>query len=481
VLCFIIKFALPNGYHPAFLQGTMKHLSAILLFVSILSTFLEAENQPNFVVIFVDDMGYADLGCYGHPTIATPNLDKMAVEGQKWTSFYVAACVCTPSRAGLLTGRLPIRNGMCSDSRRVLFPDSKGGLPASEITIARALKKQGYATTAIGKWHLGHLPKYLPTSHGFDNYFGIPYSNDMDRTDKAPRGRDAFWEPKVEYWNVPLLQDKKELERPINQHTLTRRYNEKAVKYIQSRKKDEPFFLNLAHNLPHIPLFRDKSFANHSRRGLYGDVIEEIDHGVGLILQALKENELADNTLVIFTSDNGPWLPFQTHGGSAGLLRDGKGSTWKGGMRVPCIFWWPGKIQPAVIREMGSTLDLFPTLVNLAGGTLPTDRTYDGWNLTQTLLHGKPSPRKEMYFYHGKQLYAVRSGSYKAHFQTKTSCVGQKQALQHEPPLLYHLEHDPSEQYEVQDKHPDLIKSINSLARKHKASIKATENQLEKR
>lgn len=459
----------------------MKNLLLLLPFILVQFHQLAVARTPNFVVIFVDDMGYADLGCYGHPTIATPNLDQMAAEGQRWTSFYVAACVCTPSRAGLLTGRLPIRNGMCSDRRRVLFPDSKGGLPASEITIARALKKKGYATAAIGKWHLGHLPKFLPTNHGFDSYLGVPYSNDMDRTPKAPRGHEAFWKPRVEYWNVPLMQDEKVVERPANQHTLTQRFNEEAVRYIRTRKDDEPFFLYLAHNLPHIPLFRSKDFQDHSLRGLYGDVLEEIDHGVGRIIKALKTRGIAKDTLVVFTSDNGPWLPFKTHGGSAGLLRDGKGSTWEGGMRVPGIFWWPGKIKPAVIRGMGSTLDLFPTFVQLAGGSVPKDRKYDGWSLEPTLLHGRASPRDVMYYYHGEQLYAVRSGSHKAHFRTKTSYVGQRNALKHDPPLLYHLGHDPGEQYEIQEKNADIITKISAQAEKHRASLKPVENQLEKR
>jgi len=231
-----------------------------------------AEPPPNIVVVFADDLGYGDLGCFGHPTIRTPNLDQMAREGMRFTQFYAAASVCTPSRAALLTGRLPIRSGMCSDQKRVLFPNSAGGIPASEITLAEALKTKGYATGCIGKWHLGHLPPYLPTSNGFDSYFGIPYSNDMDRVADRKLGRKIFWDPKVEYWNVPLMRDTKIVEQPANQTTITQRYAQEAVQFIKANAK-QPFFLYLAHNLPHVPLFRSPKFVGRSSRGLYGDVV----------------------------------------------------------------------------------------------------------------------------------------------------------------------------------------------------------------
>ncbi|MEM7384614.1 MAG: sulfatase, partial [Verrucomicrobiota bacterium] len=363
-----------------FPTGSLALLVA-LLFVPV----AQAAKKPNFVVIFCDDLGYGDLGCFGHPSIHTPHLDRMAAEGQKWTQFYAAACVCTPSRAGLLTGRLPIRNGMCSSKRRVLFPDSAGGLPASEITIAEALKEQGYATGMSGKWHLGHLPEFLPTQHGFDQYLGIPYSNDMDRVASAPRGREAFWKPKSAYWNVPMIEGTAEIERAPDQTQLTKRYTERAVKYI-NEYKDRPFFVYLAHSMPHIPLFASDDFDGRSRAGLYGDVIEEIDWSVGQVMKTLQDLKLADNTLVVFTSDNGPWLPFKTHGGSAGLLRDGKGSTWEGGMREPTIFWWPGNVVPKTQPEQGATLDLLPTFLHLAGGELPKDRVFDGRDLSPALL-----------------------------------------------------------------------------------------------
>ena len=438
-----------------------------------------AERPPNFVVIFADDLGYGDLACFGHPTIATPHLDRMAAEGQKWTSFYSAANVCTPSRAALLTGRYPIRSGMCSSRRRVLFPDSAGGLPQSEVTIARQLKKRGYATAAVGKWHLGHLPEYLPTSHGFDSYFGIPYSNDMDRAGDAPKGREAFWNPEIDYWNVPLMEDEMIVEQPANQHTITKRFTERAVDFIRSNK-DQPFFLYLAHNLPHVPLFRSEEFADTSRRGLYGDVIEEIDWSVGQVINTLRELNIEHNTMVVFTSDNGPWLVFDTHGGSAGLLREGKGSTWEGGQREPTIFWWPGTIPPGVVRDMGSTLDLFPTFSSLAEIDVPKDRLYDGYDLSERLRGRGTSPRNELIYYWGEEIYAARLGDHKMHFTTKTEYVGQ-QPVHHERPLLHNLEHDPSEKYDIGEDHPEIIAEIRALVEKHKASIKPVETQLVKR
>ena len=433
---------------------------------------------PNVVIIFCDDLGYGDLACFGHPTIATPHLDRMAAEGQKWTNFYVAAPVCTPSRAAILTGRLPIRTGMCSDKRRVLFPDSAGGLQPEEITIADALKTAGYATACIGKWHLGHLPQYLPTEQGFDTYLGIPYSNDMDRVAESPKGRAAFWDPKPEYFNVPLLRDKKEIERPANQYTITRRYTEEAVRFIKANQ-EKPFFIYLAHNLPHVPLFTSKEFNNVSLRGLYGDVIQEIDWSVGQVLNTLRDTGLAENTLVAFTSDNGPWLIFDQHGGSAGLLRGGKGSTWDGGMREPTLFWWPGKIQPGIVRGIGSTLDMLPTCASLAGAKLPKDLVLDGYDISPALLGTGPSPREEMFFYRGEQVFAVRKGPYKAHFTTQAGYRDKPQ--KHDPPALYNLEHDPSEKYDIAKDHPDIVAELTKLAEAHKNAMVPGKPQLEHR
>lgn len=468
------------------MSSMLSRPSAGLLFGLILTSWFvamhgeaaRAELPPNIVVIFADDLGYGDLGCFGHPTIDTPQLDRMAAEGQKWTNFYSAAPVCTPSRAALLTGRLPIRSGMCSSRRRVLFPNSAGGIPASEVTLAEALKQVGYATAAIGKWHLGHLPPYLPTNNGFDSYFGIPYSNDMDRVADAPRGRESFLHPKVEYFNVPLMRDEQIVEQPADQTTITRRYTDEAIKFIRTNKAG-PFFCYLAHNLPHIPLFASDEFLGTSMRGLYGDVIEEIDDGVGRILQTLRDLEIDDNTLVVFTSDNGPWLIFNEQGGSAGLLRGGKGSTWDGGMREPAIFWWPGRIEPGVVQQMGSTMDIYTTAITLAGGKVPSDRIVDGVDLSPVLLGTGPSPRETMFFYRGTELYAARVGPYKAHFTTKDA-YGSPKPETHDPPLLYHLGHDPSEKFDLSADHPEVIARIRKVVADHQAKMVPGEPQLEK-
>lgn len=436
--------------------------------------------RPNVIIIFCDDLGYGDLGCYGHPSIRTPNLDRMASQGMKFTDFYSASSVCTPSRSALLTGRLPIRTGMCSDVRRVLFPDSAGGLPASEITLAAALTDLGYATACVGKWHLGHLPKYLPTKHGFGSYFGIPYSNDMDRTERSPKGRAAFDKPKIEYWNVPLLRGEKEIERPAEQSTLTKRYTEEAVKFIRS-SKDKPFFLYLAHTMAHVPLFASKAFSGKSSRGLYGDVVEELDWSVGEVLAALRKEKLDKKTLVFFTSDNGPWLIFGEQGGSAGLLREGKGSTWEGGMRVPGIAWWPGTVPAGETTQgLACTMDLFTTALALAGGKAPADRVIDGQDLTPVLTGKGKSPRDTIFYYRGTKLYALRHGPWKAHFVTR-SAYGNDKPVEHDPPQLYHLGRDPGEKTDVAKDNAKVLEKISEVVAAHRKGLKPAESQLEKR
>ncbi|MFT6370781.1 MAG: arylsulfatase A [Maribacter sp.] len=456
---------------------------ACFLFVITVYGQEEGKNPPNFIIIFADDLGYGDLGVFGNPSIKTPHLDKMSFEGQKWTNFYAAASVCTPSRAGLLTGRLPVRSGMASSTTRVLFPNSKNGLPASEITLAEQLKEAGYKTAAIGKWHLGHKEEFLPTNHGFDTYFGIPYSNDMDHSNKM--GYQNYWaQPndsiKTEHFNVPLLRGTKIVERPANQNNITKRYSDEAVTFIQ--KQDEtPFFLYLAHNLPHIPLFASEDFKGKSKRGLYGDVVEEIDNGVGKIINALKEKGLAENTIVVFTSDNGPWLPFKNNGGTAGLLRAGKGTTWEGGMRVPTIFWGPGIITPAVISDLGSTLDLFTTFSTMANSSIPKDRVIDGLDLSETLLEVKSSPRKNLLYYRGSELFAARVGDYKAHFITQGAYGEFGERVKHDVPLLFNVAFDASERFNVADAHPEILKDIRELISKHKSKLVIGKDQLVER
>ncbi|MAG56612.1 MAG: arylsulfatase [Planctomycetes bacterium] len=454
------------------------------LLTLLLPTMLWAQAQPpNIVVVFCDDLGYGDLGCYGHPTIRTPHLDRMAREGTRLTEFYVGASVCTPSRAALLTARLPIRSGMCSDKRRVLFPRSKGGLPASEITLAESLKAAGYATGCFGKWHLGHRKPFLPTRHGFDTYYGIPYSNDMDRVRGSPKGRASFNDPKSEYWNVPLMKDEEIVERPADQTTITRRYADAALAFMsESTQAKKPFFVYLANSMPHVPLFASDAHRGKSPRGLYGDVIEEIDANVGRVLDFIRSNEsTAKNTLVFFTSDNGPWLPYGLHGGSAGLLRAGKGTTFEGGLRVPGIAWWPGKIPAGrVTAGMATTMDLHVTALELAGATIPDDRTLDGQDI-QGFLRGGSSPRTTVLYYRGATLYAVRVGPWKAHFITHGAYGSGPKRTVHDVPKLFHLEHDPSEQHEVGKKHPDVIAKLRKIAATHRASVEAPPSQLELR
>ena len=455
----------------------MRHVFWVVASVLILNNVVTAQRPPNVVIIMADDLGYGDLGCYGHPSIRTPNLDRMAQEGMRFTDFYSCAPVCTPSRAGLLTGRYPVRSGMTSSKRRVLFPNSTGGLPADEVTIAEALKTRGYATACIGKWHLGHRPEHLPDRHGFDHYFGLPYSNDMDAVPTIPKAASKSLDPKSEWWNVPLLRNGDVIERPADQHRLTEGYTEETVRFIE-KNKDKPFFLYLAHSMPHVPLFASKQFQKTSPRGLYGDVIEELDWSVGQIMKTLADEKLAENTLVVFTSDNGPWLTQGVAGGSAGLLREGKGSTWEGGMRVPCIAWWPGKVRAGEVnREIACNLDLFNTTLELAGAEIPKDREIDGVSMVPMLTGTGHGLRDGFYFYRDEQLFAVRKGPFKVHLKTQPG-YGQAKAEVREKPLLFNLEQDPSEKYDLAAEHPEVVADLVADAREHVAAVKVGKDQL---
>lgn len=422
----------------------------------------QSENPPNFVVVFCDDLGYGDIGSFGHPIIQTPNIDRMAVAGQKWTQFYVADPVCTPSRAGLLTGRYPIRNGMTSSKRHVLFPDSPNGLPLEELTIAEVLKTRGYATAAIGKWHLGHLPEFLPGQQGFDYYYGIPYSNDMDSDqwgEYLKRSEDPNYFSITEFFNVPLIENTQVIERPADQTTITKRYTEKAIQFIEQNKA-QPFFLYLAHSMPHIPLFVSEEFRGRSKASLYVDVIEEIDWSVGELLKALEKNQLNQNTIVVFTSDNGPWLLFKTHGGSAGPLRAGKGTTFEGGQRVPTVFWGPGIVTSGVIDQMGATLDLLPTFANLAGAEVPSDRKMDGYDLSQVLTQKSASPRKDFYYWAFAELHAYRNEQYKLHIKQREAIHYGRSTILLERPELFDLKADISEKYNIAETFPDVVSDL---------------------
>lgn len=446
----------------------MNPLLALLLLVALLAHPTHAASKPNVVVLFADDLGYGDLGCYGSPVIRTPHLDRMAAEGLRFTDFYSASEVCTPSRAALLTGRYPVRSGMCGN-RRVLFPNSKGGLPPAEVTLAEALKGVGYATAHIGKWHLGIHPGSRPLDQGFDHSFGLPYSNDMDARPGLAPGSSGSPTPPHDGWNVPLLRDGTVVEQPADQTTLTRRYTEEAVRFITAHK-ERPFFLYLAHTFPHVPLFASPSFQGKSRAGIYGDSVEELDWSVGQVLSALRQEGLAGNTLVVFTSDNGPWLIMGDQGGSAGPLREGKGSTWEGGMRVPGIAWMPGRIPPGVTAQPASTLDILPTALGLAHAPPPKDVTLDGLDLAPLLFASKPLPPRPFFYYRGDQLFACRLGEWKVHFRTQPG-YGPGKLEHHEPPLLFHLGRDPSEKRNVAAHHGDVLAQVQAAVKDHQAGV----------
>lgn len=437
------------------------------LLVQLTTAETKKDRKPNIIVINCDDMGYGDLSCFGNPTIKTPQLDRMAAEGQKWTSFYVSASVSSPSRAGFLTGRLGVRTGMYGNEKRVLFPDSPGGLPAEELTIADLLKRAGYHTACIGKWHLGHLPQYMPLRHGFDYFYGYPYSNDMSRREKSKMG----------YKNYPyeymLYEQEKVIEREPDQQGLTQQVTHAAVRYIKSHA-DEPFFLYVAHPMPHIPVYASSEFQRKSARGRYGDTIEELDWSTGLILQTLKQAGLDKNTLVVFTSDNGPWLSYKQQGGTSGPLKDGKASMFEGGFRVPCIMWG-AMVKPGMITDMGSALDFLPTFCEMSGVPLPSDRVYDGVSLLNVLTDKSVSERNVFYFYRGNDLYAVRKGKYKAHFSYK-SAYGNDEKVVYSKPVLYDLDEDPGELYDIAERFPEVVAELTALAQEHKASFVAAES-----
>ena len=427
--------------------------------------FLVATNafgrSPNIVLIFTDDLGYQDVGCFGAPNIETPNLDRMAEEGMRMTSFYSMAPICSASRAGLLTGCYPPRVGVTG----VYFPRHRVGLSPKEDTIADVLKRAGYATACVGKWHLGHLPTYLPTSQGFDSYYGIPYSNDMDKLNGRANDLDTNWKKRTfRTWNVPLLKNEVIIERPTNQNTITKRYTQQAINFIEANK-DSPFFLYLAHSMPHIPLFVSDDYYVDDPQSAYAATVEELDWSVGQILDQLKKTGVDNDTLVVFTSDNGPWLSMKHHGGSALPLRDGKFTTYEGGMRVPFIARWPGSIpRGQSTDEIGAACDLLPTFAKLASAELKADRKIDGVDIWP-LLSGKTSqsPREEFFYFRGGgRLQAVRDSKWKLRLGS-TKGKGNKQKII--PPELYNLADDVSEANNVADAHQDVVERLKNRAK----------------
>lgn len=429
-------------------------------------------DKPNVVLIFIDDLGYADLSCYGHPTIQTPRLDEMAREGMKFSSFYAAASVCTPSRAGLLTGRYPVRVGMPGN----LGPDSKGGLSLEERTLAEALKANGYRTAAFGKWHLGAVPDYFPTDRGFDEYLGILYSNDM-----MPPWVNTQ-RPLHLYRN-----DQPTEEQPVDQATLTQRYTDETIRFIKE-SGDQPFFVYLPHAMPHLPIYASAAFEGKSKGGKYGDVIEEIDHNVGRILDVLEEEGLTENTLVVFTSDNGPWrnLPprmYTTepvekwHGGSTGALWGAKATSYEGGYRVPAIIRMPGSIPPNQLSaEIATTMDVHATILTLTGTPAP-EKTLDGKDLWPLLTQKAASPHSYYHYFRGKRLEGVRNAKWKLRIAPAWDSWTSPETMSGDEPvevLLYNMEDDPYEHFNQAETYPEVVAELEAEMKRMAEELGAT-------
>ena len=448
-----------------------------ILFCLPAASLLSAKKDkapPNVVIIFMDDMGYADIGPFGATAYPTPHLDRMAKEGRKFTDFYVTQAVCSASRAGLLTGCYNVRVGILG----ALGPKATHGLHANEVTIAEICKQKGYATACYGKWHLGHHKKFLPMQHGFDDYFGLPYSNDM--WPFHPGVLHLPMQQRLKRWpHLPLIE-KNEVVNPKvtgkDQELLTTQYTERAVNFIK-KNKEKPFFVYLPHSMVHVPLYVSDKFKGKSKAGLFGDVMMEVDWSVGRILDTLREHKLDKNTLVVFTSDNGPWLNYGDHAGSAAPLREGKGTMFDGGCRESTLMWWPGEIPAdSICREPAMTIDLLPTIAHLIGAKLPGHRI-DGKNIWTLMKNSKraKSPQEAYYFYYGNQLQAVRQGKWKLHFphgyRTMAGRPGGKGGIptnysQAKIGLsLFDLEKDIGEITDVKDAFPEITERLTKLGK----------------
>ena len=403
----------------------------------LIQCFYSFGQKPNIVYIFADDLGYGDLSCYGAKDINTPNIDQIAKQGIKFTEFYSASSVCSPSRAALLTGRYPQRMGI----NTVFFSESFTGIPDKEITIPEILKEKGYATGIVGKWHLGHHYQYLPLQQGFDEYFGIPYSNDME--------------------SVVYMRGNEVESYKVKQQYITKTYTKEAQKFI-TKNKDNSFFLYIAHSMPHVPLYASEEFIGTSKRGLYGDVVQELDWSVGQILKSLREHGILENTLIVFSSDNGPWLAMKEDGGSAGDLREGKTFTFDGGMKVPTVAMWKNRIPQGIINtEVASQMDWFPTIANITGSSIPKGLVIDGLDISKVLTDKGNRKNSDLLFLDGKQLQGYRSGQWKVKLPYKGFRGNKwKQFVKAHDTLLFNLNTDPGEKNNLFEKYPEKAKEI---------------------
>ena len=462
----------------------MKNLHHLLLSLLALvaPASIHADKTPNVVVIFIDDMGYADIGPFGAKAYPTPHLDRMAEEGRKFTDFYVTQAVCSASRAGLLTGCYNVRVGI----HGALGPKSSHGINANEVTLAEICKQKGYATSCYGKWHLGHHEKFLPMQHGFDDYFGLPYSNDM--WPYHPGVLHLPMKERLKKWpHLPLIEKNKVINPKVtakDQELLTTQYTERTVSFIE-KNKDKPFFVYLPHSMVHVPLYVSDKFKGKSKAGLFGDVMMEVDWSVGRILETLRKNKLDKNTLVIFTSDNGPWLNYGDHAGSATPLREGKGTMFDGGCRESTLAWMPGTIPPgSVCKEPAMTIDILPTIAHLIKAKLPRHRI-DGKNIWPLFTSNKAkSPHEAYYFFYGNQLQAVRAGKWKLHFphgyRTMAGRPGGKGGIptnysQAKIGLsLFDLEKDIGETTDLKDEFPEITEELSNLGKAFHANLQKT-------
>lgn len=421
-------------------------LLSILCCLIVSVTAIAVDDRPNVIIIYADDLGYGDLGCYGAKDIATPNIDRMARDGIKFTDFYSASSVCSPSRAALLTGRIPQRMGIVN----VFFPESFMGMPTEELTMGQLLQQKGYGTAAVGKWHLGHHYQFLPLQRGFDEYFGIPYSNDME--------------------SVVYLEGNDVVDFKVDQRYTTRTYTKKATDFI-ARHEDDPFFLYLAHSMPHVPIYASPEFEGTSNRGLYGDVIQEIDWSVGQIIEALEKRDLLENTLIVFSSDNGPWHVMRDHGGSAGGLREGKMFTFDGGMRVPAVAMWPTGIEAGQTNtEIAIMTDWMTTVAEITGAELPINRAYDGESLAAVMRGEGKRAGDEFIFYDANHatIRAFRKGDWKLKlpFEGFEGAQYKKTVAAH-PLLLINLRDDPGEIHNLAESYPEKVAELRAAMMAH--------------